>query len=155
MSTRRLPREAGKAKRKPRSCLWARTMSRAALALALGLTTQSGCASVPAQEFYVERIVVENVSSDVVRVILRLDDRDVRLGRVGPFDRAALRLPAGTLSPGHASGRLIVIPLGAPSLGWPALPALAVSSDVYPAGDVVRNVWRFTGSRIIALGLPR
>ena len=116
----------------------------------------SGCATAARVPVERERLVVENVTSDVIRVYIEVNDRAILVGRVSPMQRAALTIPRGALPAEGVPARLIAVPVGAPAMAVVSgsIGREGYRSDSYHVPDLVRSAWRFSGSRIESAG-PR
>jgi hypothetical protein len=99
-----------------------------------------------------EQFVLENASPDAVRVSLEIEQDEIVLGRWGPFERRVIILRTGKIPPGSRPVRIVVTAVGAPGIGAPGRKdATSVRSDSYPTDELVRNQWRYSGSRIMAM----
>jgi hypothetical protein len=116
------------------------------------LAAMSACATAPRAEEPAEVIHFDNATPDVVRVILKVDQHEILLGRVQPLSEATFRLRPAMSGGMHGSAMLIVVPLGAPSLVRSTDSPLAVRSDVYPMGTFSTISWRYSGSLILPFG---
>ncbi len=109
-----------------------------------------GCATAPAQRD-AHVLAFENASPDVVRLYIQAGDRPLMIARLGPFERRTLMLRPGTLPPGAGRARLLVLPVGAPTIvagvdrNWST-----IFSEPYPVRDLLAHRWIYSGSRIIA-----
>ena len=102
-----------------------------------------------------EAIAFENLSADMVRVSVYSGGHESVLGRVGPFQRAALPLRARLLPPDGQRVCLVVVPVGAPSTIKPGPQSQgAIRSDFYPVAELARQAWTYSGSRILAASVP-
>ena len=96
------------------------------------------------------RLILENASGDPVRVYLEVGGRQIMLGRLGGFERSALRVPTGVIHPGSGDARILIVPLGTPQ------PLLAggnmfngIRSDAYSAYEFLQTDWRYSGNRVM------
>ncbi len=86
-----------------------------------------------------------------VRLYIQAEDRPRMIARLGPFERRTLMLRSGTLPPGDRRARLLVLPVGAPTIvagvdrNWST-----IVSEPYPVRDLLAHRWIFSGSRIVA-----
>jgi hypothetical protein len=96
----------------------------------------------------------ENASPDVVRLWIQVNERDLLLGRLDPFQHKTFPVRRGMIPPGSGRARLVVIPIGAPGT-IKAEPATdtAVRSEFYPANELLDHRWRYSGSRVVTTGL--
>lgn len=103
-----------------------------------------------------EFLIIENVSPDVIRVSLDMGDHELLLGRVEPMRRGELRIRPGSISPSHVNVRIRVVAIGAydPTPSTTVDRTAPLHSDSYHPDELLRNSWRYSGSRIVPLG-PR
>ncbi len=102
-----------------------------------------------------QAVVFENVSPDMVRVSLYTNAHELVLGRVGPFERKTLPLRPRTLPPESEAVCLVVVPVGTPSVIKPGpLSAGAIRSEFYPISELTRQMWTYSGSRVVVAKLP-
>ena len=94
-----------------------------------------------------EVLRLENTSGDLLRVYFEIDDREVLVGRVEPFETRSFRIPPGIVNAGGGFARLLIVPLGAGrAVGAPN--AAGIRSEAYRTMDFLQFQWRFTGTRI-------
>jgi hypothetical protein len=90
---------------------------------------------------------LENNSGDLLRVYFEIDDREVLVGRVDPFQTRSFRIPPGIINAGGGFARLLVVPLGAGrAIGAPN--TAGIRSEPYRTSDFLQFPWKFTGTRI-------
>lgn len=101
----------------------------------------------------VDRLEFENLSPDAVRVSVYTGDYEILLGRVGPVERASFVLRV--LPSESRDVCLLVVPVGAPSVTKPGpLSAGAIQSEHYPVSQLARQMWTYSGSRIVVARVP-
>ncbi len=117
------------------------------------LPEDSAAPSIPA--YQPQRLLLENASPDAVRVYLEVSGREVLLGRMGPFERAPLRIPAGVVHMGSGDARIVVLPLATPQPIVSGRNSIGIRSDTYLANEFLQTSWRYSGGRIVMVLTPR